>query len=64
MSRGGSSPIVREAISLYGEEAEQLLKRVSPRTRKLRRPRIGWIRVGTPEEVRLQFGMENLWNGK
>ena len=60
MSSGGPSPVARD----QREEAEQLLRRVSLRTRKLGRQRIGWIRVGILEEVRLQFGVESLWGDK
>ena len=38
--------------------------RVSLRTRKLRRQRIGWIGVGILEEARLQFGIKSLWGEK
>ena len=42
-------------------QAERLLRRVSLRTRKLRRQMIGWIRVGILEEVKLQFKVGILW---
>src|SRR5688572_1834221 len=44
----------------WREEAEWLLRRVSLRTRRLRRKLIGWIRVGILEEMRFQFGVETL----
>lgn len=47
---------------LFPERAvrEERLRRVSLRTKKLGRRKIGWIRRGILEEARFKFGMESM----